>query len=347
MKGSEGGEGLFYRLIRLGGEDALTELLAALLRVSALSEAFLAEVLGLEIPDAPVEVNTQVQDPQTKARPDLVLSAPELTLWVEAKLWADLTDKQPGTYIEVLHRDHPKEGRLVVLAPSSRRGKLSRRLRERVGAEMGDASDHEPTFTHQGIPVTLITWRDVRECFHQCELDDPVMAYLLREFVGVIDQHVEGVTFPLSPEMLPMLHDPDVLRAVAALEDLLTSLWEELKGRGYKTRNQDPGDLRQTGFCAWPKGRKGLTLWIGQIARAGVIWPGKGPVWVWLYGKDLEEAAEERLKAAGVELIEAEGKLPDWADCALVPLRFEGASPEEIVEGVCRQLELVWSVAGG
>lgn len=145
------GEGLVQDLVRRGGENALVEHLAVLLRVPELATRFLA-LAALDASGA-IQVDTQVHDPETRARPDIVLTAPGTTVWVEAKLDAALTDKQPGVYLDVLQRLGPGRGHLVVLAKSSRWVELAHALRERVGHPPGT----ERTFMHQGVPVTQLT----------------------------------------------------------------------------------------------------------------------------------------------------------------------------------------------
>jgi hypothetical protein len=334
------GEGLVQELIRRGGENALVEHLAALLQVPALAGRFITDVLGLQSPPSAFQVETQVHDPDTRARPDIVLSAPSMTVWIEAKLDAPLTPKQPGVYIDALHRLGPGRGHLVVLAKASRWGELGRLLRERVGHPPGV----ERTFIHQGVPVTQITWREVRDAFHAQALDDPIAAYLRSEFVATIDHHVERITVPFTSEMIAVLNDAQVLRALAALEDVLLDLREKLEADGLDTRNQDAGDLRQTGFYAWPAGDEDRMVWVGMVSRAGVIWPGRGPVWAWLLGDGFEDTA--RLRQAGAEVIDPGDPLPDWADCNLVPLSVGGAVAGEAVEGLRQQLRRIWDSAG-
>lgn len=333
------GHGLVQEFVHRGGEDALTELLAVLLRLPAFGEAFLAEFLGLEASADDLEVNTQVQDPETRARPDLVLSTLQDLVWVEAKLDADLTEKQPAVYVDVLRQSHPQKGHLVVLAKSSRWTELTHRLRARVGLP----PSHERTFTHQGVPVTLITWREVRDLFQARALDEPITAYLLSEFVGVIDRYVERPVVPFTPEMIPVLHDPEMLRAFAALEDLLIDLRETLKAKGHKAQSLN-GD-QQTGFYAWPKGdKKDRLVWIGAIVRAGLVWPGRGPLWAWLCGDSFEEETAERLQGEGFEVIDPAEALPDWQACYLVPLRLEGGSPEETLGKLYHQIQQLWGM---
>lgn len=170
------GQGLIREMVRRGGENTLVEHLAVLLQLPELATRFLA-IAGLDSAGESLDVSTQVHDPTTKARPDIVLTAPRLTVWVEAKLDASLTDKQPAVYLDVLRRLERGRGHLVFLARSSRWAELARALRERVGHQLGT----ERSFVHRGVPVTQITWREVRDRFHGVPLADPVAAYLLSE----------------------------------------------------------------------------------------------------------------------------------------------------------------------
>ncbi|MCB9549185.1 MAG: hypothetical protein H6706_25560 [Myxococcales bacterium] len=335
------GRGLVRDFVRRGGENAFVEHLAALLRVPALAEVFVTHVTGAAPPPGGFQVETQVREVHTRARPDIVLTGSTTTIWIEAKLDAGLTEKQPVVYLEALRREGPGRGHLVILAGSGRWGELARKLRDRVGHPPG----HERTFVDRGVPVTQVTWREVRDAFANRRLDDPVAAYLQAEFIAAIDDHVERKAIPLNAEMIPVLNNPTVLRALAALEDVLLDLQEILQATGFSTGDQEAAELRQTGFYAWPAGDEDRMVWVGLIARAGAIWPGRGPVWVWIYGDAFDD--EERLRTAGFEVIDPGRKLPDWADCSLVPLSLAGETSAEVVAGLGTQLRRIWDSAAG
>jgi hypothetical protein len=338
------GHGLLRRLLRRGDETDLTEHLAELLRVPGLARAFfrLVEVNNPE--DAEVEVGTQVIDPESRARPDLVLSTSSTTVWIEAKLDAGLTANQPLGYLNGLARVASPEKHLVFIIKSGRWAELSVEIRRAVGI----AEDYARRFLHQDIPVTVVTWREVRDCFAAVTVGDPVAAYLLSEFNDHIDHHIERKVIPLTSELLPMLNDPKFLSAMAGLEDLVTDLMERLEADGHDVRHQDSGDMRQQGFLVAPKGddQRRMDMWVGIVARAGVAF-GKGPLWAWLLGDGWDEAAEARLKSVGFDLLVNEKNLPDWADCCLVPLRVSGATTGEQVHGLKQQVERMWGCMVG
>ena len=79
------------------------------------------------------EFNTQVTY-DNWARPDLVgLDADgNRPLIIEAKFWAELTDKQPAAYLQLLPRDRPSA--LLFIAPESRFDTLWRQLESRARA---------------------------------------------------------------------------------------------------------------------------------------------------------------------------------------------------------------------
>ena len=67
---------------------------------------------------------------------------------------------------------------------------------------------------------------------------------------------------------------------------------------------------------------------------------------VWLHGNAYDGAAEDRLKKAGFEVIDPKGKLLEWKDCALVPLRVEGgSSSEQVCNASCTRSNdlVVWA----
>ncbi|MCA9526904.1 MAG: hypothetical protein KC549_11490 [Myxococcales bacterium] len=312
-----------------------------MLRIPALAEVFVTLVTGAAPPPGGFQVDTQVREVHTRARPDIVLTGPTTTIWIEAKLDAGLTEKQPVVYLEALRREGPGRGHLVILAGSCRWGELARKLRERVGHPPG----HERTFVDRGVPVTQVTWREVRDAFDNRRLDDPVAAYLQTEFIAAIDDHVERKAIPLTAEMIPVLNDPTVLRALAALEDVLLDLQEILEATGFSTDDAEACDLRQSGFWACPAGDEDRMIWVGIVARAGAIWPGRGPLWVWIYGDAFDD--EERLRSAGFEVIVPGHELPDWAGHSLVPLSLAGETSAEAVAGLRTQLQRIWDSAAG
>lgn len=331
------GDGLICELVRQGGENALVEHLAALLRIPSLAELFIAHVVGGDVSPAGYQVKTQVVDPITRARPDVVMSCATRTLWIEAKLDADFTEKQPVIYIEALRALDEGHGHLVMLIKSSRWLKTAHQLRERVGLPPGV----ERCFHHQEVPVTLVTWREVRDCFYGHQLKDPVAAYLLTEFVTNIDQYVEMPIVPFQLEMITVLNDPHVLNAMVALEDVLSVLRERLKANGFKTK-EERGDLGHTGFNVWPVDDEEQVygVWVGLLLRAGIAWPGKGPVWLCLWGEAYED---EALLKADVEKMHVVNEInPFWTGYVISPLTLAGRSTEEAVEGLLTQMNRVF-----
>ncbi len=335
---AEIGRGLVAELVRRGGENALTELLAELLRAPALARAFLRRIADLDVDDGVrIAVETQVTDRETKARPDLVLTAGDAAVWVEAKLDAALTPNQPAGYLEALS-GRPR-GRLVFLIKAARWRPLSTAIRSRLG--QGVVAGR--TFVSRGVPVVLATWREVRQCLDGVELSDPVARFLRAELAAHIEDHVERSVVPLTPELLPMLTDIQALTAFAALEDLLAECVDELESRRHVVRHQEKGELRQHGFYVAPRGDADRELYVGIVARAGAAWPGRGALWAWLFGDAFDDAAQQRMRERGFEVLDPTGRLPDWEACPLVPLRIEGASPTDQVQRLADRIEALWS----
>lgn len=283
------GRGLVQRLLRRGDETDLTDHLAHLLRVPELGRVFLRLIQVEPAESEIIGVDAQIIDPETRDRPDLALTTSNTTVWVDAKLDAALTPNQPLGYLRCLGGTTAEKKHLVFITKSRRWRELCSDIRAAVGL----AEDYARTFLHQNIPVTVCTWREVRDCLAHVELQDPVAAYLRDEFTHHIDDHIERMAIPLTPEMIPVLNDPNVLRAFAALEDLVTDVMEHLEQDGHLIRHQEKGELRQHGFFVASKGDQDrrLDLWIGIVSRAGVVWPGKGPLWAWLFGEGWDEAA--------------------------------------------------------
>jgi hypothetical protein len=329
------GAGLVRHLVRKGKENALTELLAALLEVPVIAHAFLAKVAAIEPGHHPVDVQTQVRDPETGGRPDLVLSNDHLTVWVEAKLDAGFTDKQPGGYVEALVGLLPAQVHLVFLVKSGQWGNRSARIREMVNQPW----EFSRRCVHRDVPITVATWREVRDAFERIVIEDPVTKYLLSEFTSHISCDVERPTIPLTPERITVLNNPDALSAFVALEDLLIDLSEQLEAKGYEVNGES--DLGQQGFLVNREGEEDKELWVGMVARAGVVWPEHGALWAWLCGDAYDDDADKRIKGAGFEVLAPPDTLPDWQECKLAALRVVRGSSSEQVHALIEQIECI------
>jgi hypothetical protein len=280
-------------------------------------------------------VQTQVRDPETGGRPDLVLSNDHLTVWVEAKLDAGFTDRQPGGYVDALVWLLPAQVHLVFLVKSAQWGNRSARIREMVNQPW----DFNRRCVHRDVPITVATWREVRDAFEGVAIEDPVSQYLLSEFISHVSCDVERPTLYLTPERIKVLNNADALSAFVALEDLLIDLSEQLEAKGYEVNGES--DLGQQGFLVHVEGEEDKDLWVGMVARAGVVWPEHGALWAWLYGNAYDEAAEKRIGGAGFEVLAPPDTLPDWQECALVPLRVIRGSAAEQVHALIEQVERI------
>lgn len=329
------GAGLLAGLVRKGGENALTELLAELLRVPIVGQAFLQDVVELSLDEGAIDVETQVRG--SGCRPDLVLTTSGATIWVEAKLDAGLTARQPVGYVEALARLRSGSGHLVFLVKAARWRELSGAIRGRLGLPVGLAR----RWAHRDVSVTLVTWRHVRDRFEALSVGDPVAHYLMGEFLSTLDHH-ERAVMPLKPEAISMLHDPGVLAAFAGLEDLLIDLKERLESDGHKIEDQEKGHLNQHGFYVLPLGALGRAVWVGILLRAGVKWPGRGPLWAWLCDEAYGRGRRQEIEQLGFEVLDPTRILTDWEEYALVPLRVTGATSMEQIENLIMQLEQIW-----
>ena len=74
----------------------------------------------------------------------MVLSNDRLTVWVEAKLDAGFTDKQPGGSVEALVGLLPAEVHLVFMVKAAHWGDRSARIREMVNQPWDFNADDTP-----------------------------------------------------------------------------------------------------------------------------------------------------------------------------------------------------------
>jgi hypothetical protein len=145
-------------------ENLATEALGYVLRVSSGARAGVASLLrDLGYPQADeFRWETQVGG-DDGSRPDLVGfdRAGQAVVFIEAKFWAGLTDRQPVAYLDRL----PSNGALLFVAPDRRLGLLGAELNRRV-LDAGRRLESNPGLPHgaltarvDGRYLGLLSWR--------------------------------------------------------------------------------------------------------------------------------------------------------------------------------------------
>jgi len=311
-------DGLISRIIWARAEDGHSELLAELLRIMTLQRAFLTRFLPeINVPDT-LNIRTQVWNRVTRGVPDLALDGDTLAVRIECKLWAALTDYQPVEYIKELASISEQKGaavRLLFLVPNARRNEIEAELEQRL-----QVVRRESTNIDHSVGVTTITWQEVADALCTVDTGDPVISFLQRSFRFLIDRLGNTDEVILLPADVEEVMNPNTIRAVCALGEILNSLRESLRNRGENvTAITGPNFQWQGFYSSLRENQEYNKLWIGLIYRASVIYE-KGPVWVQLNGTAIERADQRKLTEAGFPALNA-SPVPPFGG-TIIPLRL-------------------------
>ncbi len=228
---------LSYIAVRrgVGLEDVATDALSFILSRSASARAAMSTLLADESGPLPItKVASQAFLEATGAYPDMVLWATEddLSAYVEAKFWAELTPNQPVTYWEALPAD--KRTVLVFLVPQARVDDdylwdvLVGRLRD-AGHELDVASRDENVISTASKEdqrrLMLTSWEHLlQKLADRVERDNKAQAaFEIAELKALASAAVEGRKDTSNDEFKLLLAE-----AVATLRE---SGWANTQGR--------------------------------------------------------------------------------------------------------------------
>ena len=327
---------LISRIIWAGAEDGHSELLAELIRVAPLQQAFLSRFFPeINVTDTLV-VRTQVRNRVAGGVPDLALDGDTLVVRIECKLWATLTDYQPVEYVKELasiSQQTEAMVRLLFLAPEARREEINAELEQRLQA----AKRTSPNIDH-GVGVTTITWQEVADAICTVDTGNPVISFLQRSFRFLVDRFAKTVI--LSPADVEEIMNLNTIKAVCALGEILNSLRGSLRNRGEKVTPIVGSDFQWQGFYSnLREDAAHNKLWIGVIYRASAFYE-KGPVWVQLNGAEIEHADRRALAEAGFQALEAQW-FPGFGG-TIIPLELKPTdSNEDQVEQLIKQIDRI------
>lgn len=193
-------------------ENVATEALAFILRRHEyLRRAVLGFIESLGAPPPQVVSFATQRSEENAARPDLrgadESGAP--VLFIEAKFWAGLTDKQPVTYLHALPSDRPTA--LLVLAPEARRQLLWRELRLRCKDDLPqshalDAGPERPAVLRISPQKVLVlaAWQPFLESLQSAARaqDDHASVENLNQLLGLCTREDTTAFLPLRQEDL-------------------------------------------------------------------------------------------------------------------------------------------------
>ncbi len=327
---------LISRIIWAGAEDGHSELLAELIRVAPLQQAFLSRFFPeINVTDTLV-VRTQVRNRVAGGVPDLALDGDTLVVRIECKLWATLTDYQPVEYVKELasiSQQTEAMVRLLFLAPEARREEINAELEQRLQA----ARRASPNIEH-GVGVTTITWQEVADAICTVDTGDPLISFLQRSFRFLVDRFAKTVI--LSPADVEEIMNLNTIKAVCALGEVLNSLRGSLQNRGENVTPITGPNFHWQGFySSLMENSEHNKLWIGLFYRASVFYE-KGPVWVQLNGTAIEHADRRTLTEAGFQALDA-SRLPSWGG-TIIPLKLMSTdNNEEQVRQLIDQIDRI------
>ena len=194
-------------------ENVATEALAFILsRSEHVRRAVLQFLEGLGVPPPHVVFFGAQKAEENNARPDLrgVDENGTPVLFIEAKFWAGLTDRQPVAYLAALPTDRPTA--LLVVAPEARRQTLWRELLRRcaVGIQGGATElghGHGPHSITQIGPskfLVLVAWKPFLESLRSAAYaqGDRVSAEDLNQLLGLCTREDTTAFLPLRSEEL-------------------------------------------------------------------------------------------------------------------------------------------------
>lgn len=268
-------------------EDAASEALAFILNKSELCRRALGDFLqgeGFE-PKTISRVATQITF-EDGSRPDVVGydEGNNPRVFVEAKFWAELTDRQPNAYLANLPRDGPAV--LLFVVPTARLESLwCEVLRRACGKyplvpnrESGNLRSEAIKDNNRHLMMT--GWRDILGALHEAAVLEGERATefeiaLLRGLVDYMEMDA-GAFLPLNAGEL----ERDIPRRMLSLMRLVDQTIEQVQAKESVGHHTPRGGGYGKSFYL-----NGVQMWFGIYLQK---WAqhGTSPLWVWPWEKE-------------------------------------------------------------
>ncbi|MDE0675063.1 MAG: hypothetical protein F4Z41_03420 [Acidimicrobiia bacterium] len=267
-------------------EDAASKALAFILNKSESCRRALGCFLqgeGLE-PIRISRVATQIEF-EDKSRPDVVGydESNDPRVFVEAKFWAELTDRQPNAYLENLPGNGPAV--LLFVVPTARLESLWGEVRQRACEKHPLVVIRESDNLRSGAikdgnrHLMMTGWRDVLAALHGAatsagEKETEFEIAQLQGLTDYVEMDLAAFT-PLKAEEL----ERDIPRRMFSLERLVDQTVEQVQAKE-SVRNQRAGG----GGYGKSFYLNGVPIWFGIHLR---MWArhGTSPLWVYPWEK--------------------------------------------------------------
>ncbi len=156
-------------------EDIATDALAYILEANEPARGGMMKIFRDLVPSLPT-LRFKTQQAEGAIRPDMWgFAGGQLSVFVENKFWAGLTDNQPVSYLKQL-ATYPQPTVLLVIAPAARQQALWRELNYRLSADGISTVVRAPTAavtcsadTQLGPILALTSWENVLSVLeHEC-----------------------------------------------------------------------------------------------------------------------------------------------------------------------------------
>lgn len=267
-------------------EDAASEALAFILNKSEPCRRALGDFLqgeGFE-PNTISWLATQITF-EDGSRPDVVGydERNDQRVFVEAKFWAELTDRQPNAYLSNLPRDDPAA--LLFVVPTARLESLWREVLQRACGKFSLVPNRESgnlrseAIKDDNRHLVMTGWRDVLGALHEAATSagEKETKFEIAQLRGLTDfMEVEtGAFLPLNAGEL----EPDIPRRILSLMRLVDETVERVQAIEMVGHHPPKGGGHGKNFYL-----NGVKMWFGIYLRK---WAqhGVSPLWVWPWEK--------------------------------------------------------------
>ncbi|WP_224372320.1 hypothetical protein [Hyalangium versicolor] len=334
-------------------ENVATEALAFILRRSEhVRRAVLLFLEGLGVPPPRVVFFAAQQTEENDARPDLrgVDENGASVLFIEAKFWAGLTNRQPVAYLDALPADRPTA--VLMVAPEMRRQTLWRELllRCKTGVQGGATEPRHERGQHFVAQVgpnkflLLAAWQPFLESLRSAALaqDDRASAEDLNQLLGLCTREDTTAFLPLRPEEL----SAGIGRRFCQFAALVDEVSEEAIRLGLCPLRGTSG-AGSTYY--WRKMR--LAGHDFYLMLSPWRWHNLAETPLWLQFPDDKECWPALLDSLKRLTLEAPPMLlrdPSYRDTPVIPLypRVE-VEHREVIQGLVDQLRLIQGLISG
>lgn len=309
-----------------GPENLATEALAFILNTSQPAQAALCAAVrrtGARLPDG-LHFQTQAADEQL-ARPDLVGIGPnnEISVVIEAKFWAGLTENQPMGYLNPLSKLAPSPGGcLLFIAPEKRSVMLQAELMRRADRPATEAPSTEFSFAIHERVLAVTSWgRLLNEMLASAANGHDAAAVESISQLAALCERMDTTAFlPLQSEELTGSLGRRIVQFTELVDDVVAELVRQGQANiaGFKVIN--PGSSHGRYMVL-----RGYGVLLQYSPQLWAKW-GDSPLWL-----SLQDASWAKSRIIGQELMSADIPHRDGPKRHHVPLSLPRQAERDTV----------------